>query len=393
MIFGIYWKFWLFCVIIPFLVAMILVFMVHPLIIRLARKMQILDRPDTRKLQEYPIPVLGGVAVIWGIIVGAGVTSMFFNSNALFPSVVAITVMLYIGLADDILGLSAYVRLLYEIAVIGFVVWMYQTNMNDFHGLFGIHELPSYLAYPLVFFAGAGIINSINMIDGVDGLSSGLCIMACLVFGIVFAFSHVGTMSVMCFLTAGALIPFFLHNVFGKQSKMFIGDSGTLMMGILMLIFTLHIVDKNSRVVHTFPTMGVVAFTISVMSVPIFDTLRVMIARILKGISPFKADKSHLHHLFIEIGFSHVGTSLCVYILNGLNILLWFVTWQLGFGPTVQFLVVVAVGVANTTGFYYVVRRMNRERIPYKTLKRLAEMSHFEPNPLYGKIRSILDRI
>ncbi|MBR3123749.1 MAG: undecaprenyl/decaprenyl-phosphate alpha-N-acetylglucosaminyl 1-phosphate transferase [Prevotella sp.] len=372
---------------------MILVFMVHPLIIRLARKMQILDRPDTRKLQEYPIPVLGGVAVIWGIIVGAGVTSMFFNSNALFPSVVAITVMLYIGLADDILGLSAHVRLLYEIAVIGFVVWMYQTNMNDFHGLFGIHVLPSYLAYPLVFFAGAGIINSINMIDGVDGLSSGLCIMACLVFGIVFAFSHVGTMSVMCFLTAGALIPFFLHNVFGKQSKMFIGDSGTLMMGILMLIFTLHIVDKNSRVVYTFPTMGVVAFTISVMSVPIFDTLRVMIARILKGISPFKADKSHLHHLFIEIGFSHVGTSLCVYILNGLNILLWFVTWQLGFGPTVQFLVVVAVGVANTTGFYYVVRRMNRERIPYKTLKRLAEMSHFEPNPLYGKIRSILDRI
>ena len=393
MIFGIYWKFWLFCVIIPFLVAMILVFLVHPLIIRLARKMQVLDQPDLRKLQDYPVPVMGGVAVIWGIVVGAGFTSMFFNSNALFPSVVAITVMLYIGLADDIIGLTAHIRLLLEIAIIGFVVWMYQTNMNDFHGLFGIHDLPPYLAYPLVFFAGAGIINSINMIDGVDGLSSGLCIMACLIFGVVFIFSHVGTMAVMCFLTVGALIPFFLHNVFGKDSKMFIGDSGTLMMGILMTIFTLHIVDNDSRVVHAFPTMGVVAFTISVMSVPIFDTLRVMTARILRGISPFKADKSHLHHLFIELGFSHVGTSFCVYLLNGMNILMWFLSWQIGFGPTGQFLVVVAVGVFNTTGFYYIIRRMNKDRLPYRVLKCLAAKSNLEPSHFYKKVRRILDSI
>ena len=390
---GLDWRIWVLGVFMPFLVAMMLVFVVHPLIIRIAKKMQVLDNPNARKLQDTPIPVMGGVAVIWGIIVGAGITSMFFNSYALFPSIVAITVMLYVGLADDILGLSPTARLLFEICVIGFVVWMDRVNMNDFHGLFGIHGLPIFLAYPLVFFAGTGIINAINMIDGVDGLSSGLCIMACLAFGLAFCLSHDGTMTVMCALTAGALIPFFLHNIFGKKSKMFIGDSGTLMMGILMTIFVLHIVDARSRVVYSFPNMGVVAFCISVLSVPIFDTLRVMTARVMRGISPFKADKSHLHHLFIELGFSHVGTSCCVYFLNGMNILMWFISWQLGFGPTIQFMVVVVVGLLNTTVFYYIVRRMNRKRLPYKMLSRLAESTHFEPTPFYKKMRKLMDSL
>lgn len=387
------WKIWSQGIILPFVISMVLVFLVHPVVVRIAKKIQVLDRPDARKLQDHPVPVLGSVAVIWGIIVGAGITSVFFNSYALFTSVVAITVMLYVGLADDILGLSPWIRLVIEVMVIGFIVLMDQTNMNDFHGLFGIHKLPVYLSLPLVSFAGCGIINAINMIDGVDGLSSGLCIMACLAFGVVFCASHDGTMAVMCALAAGSLIPFFLHNVFGKKSKMFIGDGGTLMMGVLMTIFTLHTVDNTSRVVYNFPNMGVVAFCISVLSVPVFDTLRVMSGRIMKGVSPFHADKSHLHHLFIEIGFSHVGTAVSVITLNVLNILCWLATYQLGGDATVQFLVVVAVGLMNTNGFYYVVRRMNHERAPYKELKRMAELSHIETGPFFHTMRSILDRI
>ena len=372
---------------------MSLVFFVHPYVIKIARKMQLLDEPDARKLQKKPVPVMGGVAVIWGIIIGAGITSMFFNSYALFPSIVAITVMLYIGLADDILGLSPAFRLLFEMGVICFVVWMDGTNMNDFHGLFGIHEIPTYLSIPLVLFAGCGIINAINMIDGVDGLSSGLCIMACMIFGVFFCLAREGTMAVMCSLTAGALIPFFLHNVFGKTTKMFIGDSGTLMMGMLMTIFTLHIVDNDLRVAYNFPNLGVVAFTISVLSVPIFDTLRVMTARSLRGISPFKADKSHLHHLFIEMGFSHVGTSLCVFTLNGLNVLMWLLAWQIGLDATGQFLVVVFVGTINTTGFYYIIRRLPPSHPVYRCFQWLASRSHVENYPFYKKMQRIIDQI
>jgi len=387
------WRIWVLGIILPFLISMVLVFLVHPFVVRVAKKMSAMDEPDERKLQKAPVPVMGGVAVIWGIIVGAGATSVFFNSYALFTSIVAITVMLYVGMGDDVLGLSPSLRLFIEVLVIAFVVLMDQTNMNDFHGLFGIHKLPVYLSLPLVAFAGCGIINAINMIDGVDGLSSGLCIMASMAFGVFFCASHDGTMAVMCALSAGALIPFFLHNVFGKKSKMFIGDSGTLMMGMLMTIFTLHMVDNTSRVAYNFPHMGVVAFCISVLSVPVFDTLRVMTGRIMKGVSPFHADKSHLHHLFIEIGFSHVGTSMCVIFLNAMNILIWFITFQLGASVTVQFLVVVAVGLLNTTGFYYIVRRMDHKHAPYKALKRLAELSHVETGSFYMGMRRLMDRM
>lgn len=390
---GLSWRIWTQGIILPFVSAMVLVFLVHPFVVRIARKIQIVDRPDARKLQDRPVPVLGGVAVIWGIIVGAGITSVFFNSYALFTSVVAITVMLYVGLADDILGLSPVGRLIIEIMVIAFVVLMDQTSMNDFHGLFGIHKLPVYLSLPLVAFGGCGIINAINMIDGVDGLSSGLCIMACLAFGLFFCASYDGTMAVMCALAAGALIPFFLHNVFGHRSKMFIGDSGTLMMGMLMTIFTLHTVDNDSRVAFNFTNMGVVAFTISVLSVPIFDTLRVMSGRMMKGVSPFHADKSHLHHLFIEIGFSHVGTAMAVIFLNMLNIVCWFVSYQLGADATGQFIVVVVVGTLNTMVFYYIVRRLNHEHWPYRMLKRLAALSHIEEGAFYRGMRHLMDRI
>lgn len=392
-LFNLGWRIWTLGIILPFVSAMVLVFVVHPFVVRIARKIQILDRPDARKLQDYPVPVLGGVAVIWGIVVGAGITSVFFNSYALFTSVVAITVMLYVGLADDILGLSPWMRLAIEIMVIAFVVLMDQTNMNDFHGLFGIHKLPVYLSLPLVAFGGCGIINAINMIDGVDGLSSGLCILACMTFGVLFCASHDGTMAVMCALAAGALIPFFLHNVFGRRSKMFIGDSGTLMMGMLMTIFTLHTVDNTSRVAYNFSNLGVVAFTISVLSVPIFDTLRVMTGRVMKGVSPFHADKSHLHHLFIEIGFSHVGTAMAVITLNVLNIICWFISYQLGASATGQFIVVVIVGMLNTMVFYYIVRKLNHDHLTYRILKRLAKLSHIEHSPFYNKMRRLMDSI
>ncbi|MGN0070098.1 MAG: glycosyltransferase family 4 protein [Prevotella sp.] len=387
------WNIVLYGIVLPFVSAMILVFWIHPLIVRIARLKNIVDNPNIRKLQKEPVPVLGGVAVFWGIVGGVGLTSMFFNSYALFTSVVVIMVMLYIGTADDIIGLSPLLRIVLEVMLILFVIQMDRAYLNDFHGLFGLHRLPVYLSIPLSVVAGVGIVNAINMIDGVDGLSSGFCIMACLAFGAFFCMSFDGTMTVMCVLTAGALVPFFLHNVFGKESKMFIGDGGTLMMGMLMSVFCFHTISHTSRVAYNFPNMGVVAFCLSVLSIPVFDTLRVMIARMIRGISPFSADKTHLHHLFIEIGFSHAGTTLCVVCLNAMNMLLWLLTYQLGGNATVQLLVVLVVGIANTTGFYYIVRRLNHRHFAYRLLFRLALMTHMERGPFFLGMRKWLDKI
>ena len=384
---------WFFGIILPFLSAMLLTFWIHPRIVRIAKIKNIVDNPNSRKLQRRAVPVMGGFAVFFGIVVGVGLTSVFFDSYAFFTCVVAMTVMMYFGFTDDILGLSPWLRIIVEIIMVGFVIKMDMVNMNDMHGLFGIHKLPVWLSLPLSAVAGVGIINSINMIDGVDGLSSGFCVVACLSFGFFFCVSYDGTMAVMCALAAGALIPFFLHNVFGAKSKMFIGDCGTMMMGMLMTIFCLHVIDNTSRVAYNFPNMGVVAFCLSVLSVPIFDTLRVMTTRILRGVSPFHADKHHLHHLFIEIGFSHAGTAMAVISLNVFNLFLWLLTYRMGGDATVQFLVVSFVGIFNTSGIYWIVRRLNHDHLFYRTLKRVAEMSHVEAGKVFLSIRAMIDSI
>ena len=384
---------WFFGIILPFLSAMLLTFWIHPRIVRIAKIKNIVDNPNSRKLQRRAVPVMGGFTVFFGIVVGVGLTSVFFDSYALFTCVVAMTVMMYFGFTDDILGLSPWLRIIVEIIMVGFVIKMDMVNMNDMHGLFGIHKLPVWLSLPLSAVAGVGIINSINMIDGVDGLSSGFCVVACLSFGFFFCVSYDGTMAVMCALAAGALIPFFLHNVFGAKSKMFIGDCGTMMMGMLMTIFCLHVIDNTSRVAYNFPNMGVVAFCLSVLSVPIFDTLRVMTTRILRGVSPFHADKHHLHHLFIEIGFSHAGTAVAVISLNVFNLFLWLLTYRMGGDATVQFLVVSFVGIFNTSGIYWIVRRLNHDHLFYRTLKRVAEMSHVEAGKVFLSIRAMIDSI
>ena len=387
------WYIWVCGGVVPFLLSMILVFWVHPYVVRIATSRGLMDNPDARKLQQRPVPVLGGLAVFFGIVVGAGVTSMFFNSHALFTSIVAITVMMYIGVLDDMLGLTPILRLILEFLFIAFVAWMDQVNINDLHGVFGIGMLPVYLSVPLCVIAGLGIINAINMIDGVDGLASGFCIMACGVFGFAFWMSYDGTMAVLAALTAGALIPFFFHNVFGKESKMFIGDAGSLMMGMIMTIFVMHILDHGSRVSVNFTNMGVVAFVLSVLSVPVFDTLRVMTGRIVRGVSPFHADRSHLHHLFIEMGFSHVGTAVSVISIDFFTILCWLASYQLGASPTVQLLVVIGLGLLNTSVFYYVVRRLKHDSMPYRMLAWLARKSHVETGPMFHRIRKLMDRM
>lgn len=384
-------KLWALGVVVPFFMALFFTALVHPLIVKMAVSRNMFDNPDERKLQARPVPVMGGLAVFFGIVVGAGATSVFFNSYALFTCVITLTVMMYVGMLDDMVGLSPLLRLLVELCLVAFVVYMDKTSINDLHGVLGIGKLPAWVSLPLCAVSCLGIINSINLIDGVDGLSSGMCIFACLCFGIVFCSSYDGTMAVMASLAAGALVPFFFHNVFGVKSKMFVGDSGTLMLGMLMSIFCMRMLDSTSLTAVNHPRMGVVAFSLSVLSVPVFDALRVMFGRIMKGESPFHADRSHLHHLFIELGFSHVGTTVAVLSLNALNVLCWFLCYLFGGDATAQFVVVFVMGLLNTNGVYYAVRKMNHHRWPHLTLKWLARKSHMEAGCTFLAIRRLVD--
>ena len=159
---------------------------IFPKILRIALLKDIVDNPNARKLQRVPIPVLGGVAVMFGILVALIVCRLFFDCSDLFTIMLAMLVMLYIGTIDDIIEISPYLRFLMEIAVAIMLMYTCNYSINDFHGLWGYHFINLKVALPLTVLTVVGLVNAINLIDGVDGYSSGYCIMACFIFGVIF---------------------------------------------------------------------------------------------------------------------------------------------------------------------------------------------------------------
>ena len=165
------------------------------------------------------------------------------------------------------------------------------------------------------------------------------------------------------------------------------------MMGLVMSSYVVAAIAYRGSLSYTMPEgMGMVAFTMAVMSVPVFDTLRVMIMRIVRGVSPFHPDKTHLHHLFIDLGFSHIGTTLSVLSLNLIVMLAWFLTYKLGGSVDTQFYVVVIGGVSVTAVFYKVMRvQMSHNGCVARLLRRIGEGSHYERGRAWTRLQEVLD--
>ena len=327
---------------------------VFPYVLRFAREHNIVDNPNARKLQRYPVPVLGGTVVFIGIMIGAGVFGLFTTINYFYLTGLAgMFIMLLLGTCDDIYDLSPKTRFLIEIAVVLGYISVTGIYIDDFHGLFGINALPQWVAIALSTFTGVGVINAVNLIDGVDGYSSGYGMLACLGFSYLFWYIGATEMAVRALIVFGALLPFFLHNVFGDKSKMFIGDGGTLMLGFLMTVFSFYALSSKTECNNYEKSdICLIALIFAIGSIPVLDTLRVMIMRIFRGFSPFSPDKTHLHHLFIDMGFSHLGAAMSILLMNFIVILSLVIAWQLGASDNVQFYVVFIMGLLFTAVFY-----------------------------------------
>lgn len=378
-----------------FCVSLLSTWWIFKYIHRISVLKNIVDNPEERKLQKYPVPVLGGIAVFFGIIVSLVASQVFFSSASLFSLLGIMVIMLYIGTMDDILSLSPGIRFFIEIIIVLLLIYGNDCSINNFHGLWGIWKIPSYIAVPLTVFACVGIVNAINMIDGVDGLMSMYGITTSILFGAVFYKSGEVDIAAMAMIATGAMIPFFMHNVFGKKSKMFLGDGGALMIGIMMSVFVIYILRDESLCSQAVcSNFGLVPFTLAVLSIPVFDTLRVMTRRILHGTSPFLPDKKHLHHMFIGLGFSHFGTSFSIVFLNLVNVLIWWISFKLGASVNLQLIIVIVMGLFNTFVVYKIMYWGKKyDTGLYHFLLKIGELTHVERTGIWGKMRTWLDKM
>ena len=339
-------------------VAIVVATLIYPFVVAFAKIYNIVDIPNARKLQRVPVPVMGGTTVYVGIAVAVLVTYYLSGDVRLIKILGILSVIYVIGLWDDIKDLPAAFKFMMEVAVSWAIILILGVEINDFHGLGGLYRVKDVVAVPLTLIAGVGIINAVNMIDGVDGYCSSYGALACGAFALLFYVSGDTIMFTLALIVTGALIPFFFHNVFGKTSKMFLGDSGSLSLGMMLALFTFSALSTKTACCNTFDNSGLspVALTLAILAVPVFDTIKVMSLRMIKGISPFHPDKTHLHHLFIDMCFSHIATTGIILFCNVMILLLTLLSWSLGAPAEVQLSVVVVLSLILTFGFYFYVQ-------------------------------------
>jgi UDP-N-acetylmuramyl pentapeptide phosphotransferase/UDP-N-acetylglucosamine-1-phosphate transferase len=288
------------------------------------------------------------------------VTGTAIPLSHLLPVALATFAMLYVGALDDIIGVVPKTRFVIEILVILGLIYGTGICIDTFHGMWGVGELSWWAAVPLTVVAGVGIINAINMVDGVNGLSSGLCITYCALFGILFYDMDDIPNALLSFCMGAALFPFFIHNVFGDRSRMFVGDAGTMVMGILMTWFVTTAVNRGGVCLANGNEACAIAMVVAILSVPVADTLRVMTLRMIRGRSPFSPDKTHLHHAFVALGISHSITALSIIMINLTVVAVWYLTVLLGAPLECQLYTVVIVAAVLVWGTYVFLEHESR---------------------------------
>lgn len=280
-------------------------------------------------------------------------------------------IMIGVGLIDDIKDLKPKSKFLAQIATIIILIFFCDLKIDNLYGILGIYDIPNYLSIPFTIFACVGLINAINLIDGIDGLSSGYGIAAGSIF---FIFGYIQENNINMLVASsiiGALIPFFTYNVFGKKNKMFIGDAGSHLLGIIFCLLTLNTINHNSNA--EFTNNSIIAFCFAVMAHPVMDTLRVMIMRIYNGNSPFKADKTHLHHAIINIGFSHFATTLIIIFLNLTVVAIWYITFIAGLSANQQLLTTLLASIIFIIIPYFAIMQFNKKHLELSERKKTKQ--------------------
>ena len=397
---------------IAYIVSVMAVHWIFMKVLKIAKVKELVDNPDARKLQKTPVPVLGGIAVFFGLLFGLlAFTGTSVLSSGLDPLVVVhgsvlrgigpvllgASIMLYVGALDDIMGLTPRARLVIEVLVMLGVNYGSGMCVDSFHGLWGIGEYSWWIAVPLTVFAGVGVINAYNMVDGVNGLSSGLCMACSVIFGGIFLKRGDVSNAALAFCFAGALVPFYVHNVFGNRSKMFIGDAGTMVMGLLVSWFIIRVLSsQNETMTHVTEggrELSLIAMMLAVASVPVFDTLRVMTARIMRHESPFHADKTHLHHIFIATGVSHFVTGFSELLINLVVVGVWYASYRCGLSIDCQLYVTIVAAVVLVWGTYIFLHYQQKHQT--KTFERFTKASrvtHLDHKAWWLALQKVLDK-
>lgn len=369
---------------ISMIVSFLITWRAIPLIINICNNSGLMAIPIKRSSHQMPTPTFGGVAIFAGLIISYMLWN-FGDEGILIHKVLSgIIILFFLGIKDDLYALSASKKLITQIIVSALVVIGSDLRITDFFGILGIHEIPYLISVLFTILLFVSLINAINLIDGIDGLAGGIAMIASGVFGVWFLLNEFWSLACLALTLCSSLLGFLRYN-FSKSSKIFMGDTGSLLVGYLITVFAVKFVhyNVNNEFAPNSHFISAPIIAIVLLSVPIFDTLRVFGLRILRGNSPFKADRLHMHHLLVDNNLSHIGASFVFYTFTIIFTLVTYIS-RAFFSNTVLLIFIMTVFVSYLVlGYYLEIRRLkNHKENLLKKEATLKNESSFSINDL-----------
>jgi UDP-N-acetylmuramyl pentapeptide phosphotransferase/UDP-N-acetylglucosamine-1-phosphate transferase len=310
---DLYWqdyKFALLCFVTAFIVSLIVI----PPLISLIKRYRLYDVPNARKEHVAPVPTMGGIAVFAGMMMALICWFPFSFGTAQICFFLSIFVLLALGVMDDLKDLSAKYKFIVQTGL-ALLIALSGIRINSLDGLLGIYELPLMAQYTFTVLAIVGITNAFNLIDGIDGLAGGLGFMSLVTLGIFLTANGDVNTALIAFALAGGLFAFLYFNF--NPARIFMGDTGSLLLGFVIAVLSIRLMQINVQVPGAvFPHASV--FIVGIVLIPVFDTIRVFAVRLWNGKSPFLGDKTHIHHLLTNQGFSHGFAAKLICFVHGL---------------------------------------------------------------------------
>ena len=282
-----------------------------PKVISIAHKFRLSDGGSSRASHEGSVPIFGGIAIFFGIICAF---LFWCDLNSIKFIVISLVIVFFVGILDDLVGISPLKKLIGQIFAILILIYFEDIYIDNLHGVLGVYEPSNFVAIIFTIFVVIVITNGFNLIDGVDGLASGIGIISSFFFGLVSICMQQIDMAVIAFSLMGALLAFLKYNF--HPARIFMGDTGSLVVGMVLSILAINIIQNgfiNDSI--NLSNKGPL-FAIVFLAVLLFDSLRVFVVRTSKGLGPLSPGRDHIHHALLDLGFGHKKTSIIIYIVS-----------------------------------------------------------------------------
>lgn len=337
-----------------------------PTILHVARARHLYDDVGHfRKQHDHGIPRLGGIAIFVSFTITSLLFSMTDSSLPINYLLTACIILFAMGLKDDLSGVNSRTKFCIQFIVASILALFGHIRLTSMYGIFGIHDLPYWPSVALSVLTIILIINAFNLIDGIDGLAATTGIVANGCFATMFIYMHQYELAAVSLAMVGAIFGFLKFNI--TPAKIFMGDTGSLLIGLISVVMAIKFIELNKITNTVSPAIfSAPALAVAILIGPIFDTLRVFILRISSGVSPFTADRNHIHHRMLRLGFNHLQTTLILAVLNILCIGVVLLFRDFGNSILIGMLSVVCLLFNWTITFF--LRSKERESVALKNL-------------------------